>query len=139
MNTLKRNLLILTLFFVPLGVMGQDVWEADPFHSVVGFTVTHLGIADVPGNFEEYDVTITSSADDFSDAVIELTVQTASVNTRVGDRDDHLRTSDFFHVEAYPTMHFKSSSIRRIGTNAYELTGDLTLLDVTRTETVTMY
>lgn len=140
MKTLKRNLLILSMMVaLPVVASAQNVWEADPFHSVLGFTVTHLGIADVPGHFDDYEVTITSARDDFSDAVVELTVRTASVQTRVEPRDEHLRSPDFFDVERYPTMRFKSTSIRRIGTGAYELTGELTLLGVTGTETVTMY
>src|SRR5690625_2754151 len=77
--------------------------------------------ADVPGHFEDYSVTITASEEDFSDAQVELTVQTASVNTRVSDRDAHLRSSDFFHVDEYPEMTFSSNSIRKIDDGVYEL------------------
>ena len=83
-------------------------------------------------------MTVTASEGDFSDAVIELTAQTSSINTRVVPRDEHLRSDDFFNVEEYPTMTFKSSSISPIGDNEYELAGDLTLLGVTQPVTVTM-
>lgn len=135
----KSSAILLALLLLPLTLVAQDTWVQDPAHSRLGFTVTHLGISDIPGHFEEYDVAITASEEDFSDAQIELKVQTASINTRVQDRDDHLRSADFFHVEQYPEMTFTSNSIRQTGNNTFELTGDLTLLDETREVTVTMH
>lgn len=135
---MKKVTLFLAFLLVSVGVFAQTKWTADPYHSKLGFTVTHLGIADVPGHFGEYDVTITSSKDDFSDAVVELTVQTKSVDTRVGQRDDHLRSADFFNVEKFPTMTFKSTSIKKAGKNKYTLKGDLTLVGVTKPVTMTM-
>lgn len=135
---MKKVTLFLAFLFVSVGVFAQTTWTADPYHSKLGFTVTHLGIADVPGHFSEYDVTITSSKEDFSDAVVELTVQTTSVDTRVDQRDDHLRSADFFNVEKFPTMTFKSTSIKKAGKNKYTLTGDLTLVGVTKPVTMTL-
>ena len=135
---MKKLAFIITLFILPVSVFAQDTWVQDPYHSVVGFTVTHLGIADVPGHFEDYDVTITATEEDFSDAKVELTVRTASVNTRVQDRDDHLRSEDFFNVETYPEMTFSSKSIREIEEGVYELSGELTLVNETRDVTMTM-
>lgn len=135
---MKKLSLIFSILFISLGAIAQDTWIADPYHSKLGFTVTHLGIADVPGHFGDYDVTITSTKEDFSDAVVELTVQVASIDTRVEPRDNHLRSPDFFNVEQYPTMTFKSKSIKKAGKNKYKLTGDLTLLGVTKSVTVDM-
>lgn len=135
---MKKVTLFFAFLFVSVSVFAQTAWTADPYHSKLGFTVTHLGIADVPGHFGEYDVTITSSKEDFSDAVIELTVQTKSVDTRVGQRDDHLRSADFFNVEKFPTMTFKSTSIKEAGKDKYTLMGDLTLAGVTKPVTMTM-
>jgi len=135
---MKKVTLFLAFLFVSVGVFAQTTWTADPYHSKLGVTVTHLGIADVPGHFSEYDVTITSSKEDFSDAVVELTVQTTSVDTRVDQRDDHLRSADFFNVEKFPTMTFKSTSIKKAGKNKYTLTGDLTLVGVTKPVTMTL-
>ncbi|WP_069131204.1 YceI family protein [Rhodohalobacter halophilus] len=135
---MKKITALLTFLILPLTIIAQDTWVEDPAHSALGFTVTHLGIADVPGTFDDFDVVITASEADFSDAQVELTVQTASVNTRVQDRDDHLRSDDFFHVEQYPEMTFKSHSIREVEEGVYELTGDLTLLETTLEVTVTM-
>lgn len=136
---MKKITLFLTLLIASISVFAQTtVWTADPFHSKLGFTVTHLGIADVPGHFNNYDVNVTASKADFSDAVIELSVQTNSINTRVEPRDKHLKSDDFFGVEKYPTMTFKSKSIKKVSEGKYALTGDLTLLGVTKSVTVTM-
>jgi polyisoprenoid-binding protein YceI len=135
---MKKITALLGFIILPLTIIAQDTWVEDPYHSTLGFTVTHLGIADVPGTFDDFNVAITASEADFSDARIELTVQTASVNTRVQDRDDHLRSEDFFSVEQYPEMTFTSHSIRQVEEGVYELTGDLKLLDVTNEVTVTM-
>jgi polyisoprenoid-binding protein YceI len=135
---MKKLAILLSLIFLPLSIYAQNTWVEDPYHSTLGFTVTHLGIADVPGHFEEYSVTITASEEDFSDAQVKLTAKTASIDTRVQNRDDHLRSDDFFDVEQYPEMSFTSTAIRTVGDGEFELTGDLTLLDVTREVTVTM-
>ena len=135
---MKKLTFILSLLILPVSVFAQDTWVEDPAHSKLGFTVTHLGIADVPGYFGEYDVTINASEEDFSDAQVELTVQTASIDTRVEKRNNHLKSPDFFNVEKYPTMTFKSTGIKEIADNKYELTGELTLLGITKPVTVTM-
>jgi polyisoprenoid-binding protein YceI len=135
---MKKITLFLGLLFASVSVFAQTTWTADPFHSKLGFEVTHLGIADVPGHFDKYDVSIVSSKEDFSDAVVELTVQTNSINTRVEPRDEHLRSADFFDVEKYPTLTFKSTSIKKAGKNKYKLTGDLTLAGVSKPVTMTM-
>jgi polyisoprenoid-binding protein YceI len=105
------------------------IWQNDDPHSQLGFTVSHLGIND-------FDVTVQSSKPDFSDAVIELTAKTASIDTRVEARNNHLKSADFFDVEKYPVMNFKSTSIKPAGKNKYKLTGDLTLHGITRAVTM---
>lgn len=136
---MKRITLFLAFLVASIGAFAQTTsWTADPYHSKLGFSVVHLGIADVPGHFDQYSVDITASKEDFSDAVIELTVATNSINTRVEPRDNHLKSADFFDVEKYPTMTFKSKSIKKIADGKYSLTGDLTLLGVTKPVTVTM-
>lgn len=135
---MKKLLIVLSFVILSAGAFAQTTWKHDPMHSVLGFTVTHLGIADVPGHFSDYTVTITASEKDFSDAVVALTAQTASIDTRVEPRNDHLISADFFNVEKYPTMTFKSTGIKKSGKNKYKLTGDLTLNGVTKPVTVDM-
>ena len=135
---MRKIVLFLALFLASAGAYAQTVWVADPNHSILGFTVTHLGIADVPGHFDTFDVSITSSNEDFSDAVIELTVPTSSVNTRVEQRNTHLKSADFFDVEKFPTMTFKSTSIEKVSDGNYTLKGNLTLIGVTKPVTMNM-
>lgn len=135
---MKKLTLFFTFLFVSVGLFAQTTWIVDPYHSKLGFTVTHLGIADVPGHFNAYDVSIVSAKEDFSDATIELTVQTNSIDTRVEPRDNHLRSADFFDVEKHPTMTFKSTSIKKVGKDVYTLEGNLTLLGVSKPVTLTM-
>ena len=134
----KQLMLFFTVLLLSVTAIAQTAWVQDPMHSKLGFTVSHLGIADVPGYFDEYEVTIISSKPDFSDAVIELTAQTKSINTQVVPRDNHLRSPDFFDVEKYPTMTFKSTSIKKLKSVNYELTGDLTIHGVTKQVAVNM-
>lgn len=134
---MKRVFLIL-FAFVSLTAFTtlSSVWTNDDAHSQLGFTVKHLGIADVSGTFNDFDVKITSTKPDFSDAVVELTAKTASIDTRVDDRDNHLKSPDFFNAEKYPTMDFKSTSIKKAGKNSYKLIGNLTLAGVTKPVTM---
>lgn len=113
-------------------------WTNDDPHSQLGFTVTHLGINDVSGTFNDFDVTVHSEKPDFSDATFELTAKTASIDTRVEARNNHLKSADFFDVEKYPTITYKSTSIKKEGNNKYALTGDLTMHGITKQVTMTL-
>jgi polyisoprenoid-binding protein YceI len=137
-RTKKQVMLLFSVLLLSVSVFAQTTWVEDPMHSKLGFTVTHLGIADVPGYFDDYDVTITSSKPDFSDAVVELSAETKSINTQVEPRDKHLRSPDFFDVEKYPAMTFKSTSIKKLKSGNYELTGNLTIHGVTKQVKVNM-
>jgi polyisoprenoid-binding protein YceI len=118
--------------FAPASVIAQDTWKADAPHSRLSFTIPHLGINEVTGVFKTFDVTITSTAPDFSDAQFALTVDVASIDTAVEKRDDHLRSPDFFEVSKFPTMTFKSTALKPAGKDRYQLSGELTLHGVTR-------
>ncbi|AKD02325.1 YceI family protein [Pontibacter korlensis] len=135
-----KKLLVIVFAFFSLSAFTtlNGVWTNDDAHSQLGFTVNHLGIADVSGTFNDFDVKITSAKPDFSDAVVELTAKTASIDTRVGDRDAHLKSPDFFNVEKYPTMDFKSTSVKKAGKNNFKLNGNLTLAGVTKPVTLDM-
>ena len=107
-------------------------WKVDKAHSKLGFSITHLGISDVSGSFKNYDVNIESSKADFSDAVFTLTAEVGSIDTDIDARDKHLKSADFFDVEKFPTMTFKSTSIKAAGKDKYKLSGNLTLHGVTK-------
>ena len=124
--------LLLTAFTT----LNNIIWKSDDPHSQLGFTGTHLGIADVSGTFNDFDVTVASSKPDFSDAVFELTAKIASIDTRVEARNNHLKSADFFDAEKYPTLNFKSTGIKKVEGNKYKLTGNLTLHGVTKPVTM---
>lgn len=127
-------LITLTAFTI-----GSDIWKSDPPHSQLGFTVNHLGINNISGTFNDFEVTVKTSKQDFSDASFELEAKTASIDTRVADRDHHLNTADFFDSEKFPTIKFISTSIKSSGKNKYKVIGNLTLHGVTKVETLDIF
>lgn len=135
---MKKISLILALIavFLTFNLNAQSVWKQDPNHSKLGFVVTHLSIADVTGYFTTFDVTVTSSQADFSDAVIEMTADINTINTGIEARDKHLKSADFFDAATYPTMTFKSTSIEKTGDKQFKLKGNLTMHGITKEITV---
>lgn len=135
---MKKISLILALIavFLTFNLNAQTVWKQDPNHSKLGFVVTHLSIADVTGYFTTFDVTVTSSQADFSDAIIEMTADINTINTGIEARDKHLKSADFFDAATYPTMTFKSTSIEKTGDNQFKLKGNLTMHGITKEITV---
>ena len=101
-------------------------WNIDPAHSEFAFQVRHLMVSKVRDKFDEFNATL-SVGDSLESTSVEAEVKMASINTGVGDRDNHLRTNDFFEVETYPTMTFKSTKVTESS-----LTGDLTIKNVTK-------
>jgi polyisoprenoid-binding protein YceI len=103
-------------------------WKVDPVHSSVEFHVKHLGIATVKGQFKEFEGTLEVGPDGAS---AHGTVQVASVDTREPQRDEHLRSADFFDVDKYPQISFSSTAIRPIDEDTFEIEGDFTIHGVT--------
>ena len=112
-------------------IPGGD-YKLDPAHSLIGFAVRHLEINWVEGRFKEFEGTIHYDDKDVAKSSVEFSAKVASVDTEVEARDKHLRTADFFEVEKYPTMTFKSTHVERKGRDAFVLHGDLTLKGVTK-------
>jgi len=110
----------------------QTTWAIDPAHTEVGFSVKHLMISTVRGRFADVRGTIRLDGNDLTQASVEAEIATASIDTRQEQRDAHLRSPDFFEVEKYPTITFRSTSVERIKNDRYRITGDLTIRDVTR-------
>lgn len=129
---MRKATLIITGFIALTAFTLQNAWKSDKFHSELGFSIVHLGISEVSGTFNDFEVIINAEKEDFSDAVVELKAHVASINTRVTPRDEHLRSADFFDVEKYPSLHFKSTGIKKTGENRYVLTGNLTIKDITK-------
>ncbi|HSB93863.1 MAG TPA: YceI family protein [Flavitalea sp.] len=114
----------------------NDTWTNDDPHSQLGFTVTHLGISDISGTFNDFDVTVKSVKPDFSDASFELTAKTASIDTRVEARNNHLKSADFFDVAKFETLTFKSTGLTKVEGNKFKLAGNLTIHGITKPVTV---
>ncbi len=134
---MKKQLLLVQLCLMALlfssGIVAQTKWTVDKVHSNVKFSVSHMVVSEVEGSFKGFDGTIVVSKDNLSDAVINFTVDVASVSTDNVNRDNHLKSDDFFNAEKFPKMTFVSKSMTLVGGNKYKLVGDLTMRDVTKT------
>lgn len=109
-----------------------DTYLFDKAHTRILFFVSHLGFSDMPGQFHEFDGGFTFDPDDPESATVNVVIQTASVDMDHDGLNEHLRTDDFFDVANHPTMTFRSSDVEVTGENTGLITGDLTLLGVTR-------
>jgi polyisoprenoid-binding protein YceI len=128
---MKKINLLAALVFVAGGAFAQT-WTLDKAHSKLGFKITHLLISEVEGSFKNFDATITSSKEDFSDAVIDLSADVASVNTDNEGRDKHLTGPDYFDAEKFAKLTFKSTSFKKVEGKTYKAIGNLTLHGVTK-------
>ena len=104
--------LFLSFLFATISILGfsQTTWNVDPMHSSFNFNIKHMGISFVQGRFDKFEGKVVTTADDLSNAKFEFTVNTASVNTGVEMRDNHLKSADFFDAEKFPEMKFESTS-----------------------------
>ena len=109
----------------------SGIYNFDKAHSFIGFKVKHMGLIDVPGYFRDFTGTVNYDAADVSKSTVEFTAKATSVDTGVAGRDNHLRSADFFEVEKYPTITFKSTKIEKAG-NGWRMTGNLTMHGVTK-------
>lgn len=129
---MKKMLFMITLLAVAVGASAQTNWGIDASHTKIRFSVSHLMVSEVEGEFKKFSGKVVSKTDDFTDAVVEFSADIASVSTGDEKRDQHLQGDDFFNAEKYPTMSFKSVSFKKVSGNKYILEGDLTIRDVTK-------
>jgi polyisoprenoid-binding protein YceI len=111
-------------------------YTIDVAHSRIGFVARHAMVTKVRGGFDEFEGSGYFDAEDPGASHVELTIQTKSIDTRNADRDAHLRSNDFFDMEAHPTITFTSTAVERTGDDEYAVTGDLTIKGVTKPVTV---
>ncbi|MCB0576825.1 MAG: YceI family protein [Saprospiraceae bacterium] len=112
--------------------MAKTTWQLDPAHSEITFRVRHLVIATVSGKFTKFSANVSTEDDDFTTSDIEFEAETASIDTGIEARDNHLRSDDFFNSEKFPTLLFKSTGMKNTGGNEFQLDGNLTIRDVTK-------
>jgi polyisoprenoid-binding protein YceI len=122
---------VVTREFEGLTIPTAGTYTLDPNHKRVGFVVRHLMVSKVRGNFEDATATVTIAEDPLQTAVT-ASINTASINTGQTDRDNHLRSGDFFDAEKYPTMEFRSTGIKSHDGDEFVLDGELTIKDVTK-------
>ena len=135
-NRLSLVLALLAVTLAAPAVASADTWKIDPVHTTVEFTVHHMTISSVRGQFDKVAGTITAKDKDPSSVAIEATIDTASIDTRSSDRDADLKSANFLDVAKYPTMTFKSKKIEAAGPGKWKVIGDLTLHGVTREVTL---
>ena len=109
-----------------------STWQIDPNHSAAQFAVRHLAISTVRGAFTKVSGTVQLDDKDLSKSSVEVTIDAASVDTRVPDRDKDLRSDHFFDVEKYPTLTFKSTKVEQVEAGRLKVTGDLTIHGITK-------
>lgn len=109
-------------------------WAVDTAHSSIDFSIRHMMIAKVKGSFESFEAIIEANPEDLTSANINFSIDLASITTRNTDRDNHLRSADFFDTDNMPKLTFEAKQITSTDSNEYDVVGDLTLHGVTRSE-----
>jgi polyisoprenoid-binding protein YceI len=127
---MKKTALFIALFSISISSFAQ--WTIDKGHSKFTFIAEHHGISEVDGYFKKFDGKITATKDDLSDAIFDITLESASLNTDLEMRDGHLKGEDMFNVEKFPTITFKSTSLTKVSGNKYKMTGDMTIKGITK-------
>jgi polyisoprenoid-binding protein YceI len=134
MTTRKEQTMTSTTISAP-AAGASTTWQLDPAHTNVEFSVKHLMLARVKGRFTGVAGTVMLAAEPTA-STVEVVIDAASIDTREAKRDAHLRSADFFDVERFPTITFRSSDVRPAGAGDLRIVGDLTIRDVTREVTL---
>src|SRR5262245_43264136 len=129
-------IVLLTAVAAGSGAAAESAWEIDPAHSSVQFSVRHMMVSNVRGEFRKVSGTVQGDETDPAKAKVEATIDATSIDTRNEKRDSHLKSGDFLDAEKFPTMTFKSKKIEKAGDHRYKVTGDLMLHGVTREVTL---
>lgn len=118
-------------------VLQATNWTSDSAHSRLGFSISHMGITDVHGEFKKFDVKLNTPNGDFTGATIEMTADANTISTGLEMRDNHLKTADFLDVAKFPSLSFKSTAVTKVKGAGYQVTGNLTMHGVTKPVTFT--
>jgi polyisoprenoid-binding protein YceI len=116
----------------PNASTATSLWKIDPVHSNAQFKVKHMMISNVKGEFTAVNGTLRLNDNDSTRSQVEASIDASSINTRDPQRDAHLKSPDFFNVEQFPTLTFKSTRISKKGDDRYSVEGELTIHGVTR-------
>ncbi|MFP3943899.1 MAG: YceI family protein [Alphaproteobacteria bacterium] len=118
------------------GTAAAQDWTIDESHTHVLFEVSHMGFSTTHGGFREFSGSVDLDEDNPENTKVDVTIDAASIDTWHEKRDEHLRNEDFFHVEKFPELTFKSTKVERTGEDTAKMTGDLTILGVTKPVTL---
>lgn len=132
---MKRASIAAAFFLIAIGVAFGDqpaTWEIDPAHSTIGFTIRHMVVSKAKGSFGKFSGFVVGDPNDPTAARVDVKIDAASINTENADRDRDLRSPNFFDVEKYPAITFKSKRIAKAADGALSLVGDLTMHGVTK-------
>ena len=127
-----KRLALAVLLLPSLALAEAATWNIDPAHTQATFTVRHMVISNVKGEFQSTKGVVKIDDKDLAKSMVDVTIDAASIHTREDKRDAHLRSPDFFDVERYPTITFKSTKVEKAGGDRYKVTGDLTMHGVTK-------
>lgn len=134
---MKHRTLSLSLFFILSSfIVNAATYTLDPSHTSIGFNVKYLMITDVIGQFKTYEAEIELEENTNELKGVEANIQVSSIDTENAKRDGHLKSPDFFDVEQFPNILFKSRTVNKLGTDEYEVIGDLTIKGITKTITL---
>jgi polyisoprenoid-binding protein YceI len=122
--------IVMTLIVPVLAQAGS--WDIDPAHTLVGFKIRHMMVTNVRGSFHDVKGTLQFDATAPGKSSVDVVIQAASIDTRIEKRDNHLRSPDFFDVEKFPTLTFKSTKFEKLADGVFKVTGNLTIHGVTR-------
>jgi polyisoprenoid-binding protein YceI len=131
MKMLLKSAVAAAVLAIPSLAMAAE-WVADPAHSGASFTVKHMMVTNVRGQFEKVSATLNLDDKDITKSTVEATIDAASINTHQAKRDGHLKSPDFFDVAKYPTLTFKSKKVEKAGEGKLKVTGDFTMRGVTK-------
>jgi polyisoprenoid-binding protein YceI len=121
----------MSILAIPVSAFAAN-WNIDPDHSSAGFKVRHMMVSNVKGEFAKFKGSVVLDDRDITKSKVDVTFDTASVNTGVVKRDEHLKSAEFLDVAKYPTMTFVSRSVKKTGNGKLLVTGDLSLHGVTK-------
>lgn len=107
-------------------------YKIDPLHSFIEFKIKHLMISTVNGSFQSFDAELHSEGDDFTDAKVSFEADVASISTNIVDRDNHLKSPDFFDAENFPKLSFNSTKVEKISESDYKIYGDLEIKGISK-------
>lgn len=128
----KIQIFTIALFLLTTAMFAQTKWEFDKSHSKIGFSVTHLVISQVEGNFKNYSGTITTESDNFENAKVAFEADVNSIFTDNEKRDAHLQSPDFFDAKNFPKLTFESTSFKKVKDGQFIMVGNLTIRGITK-------